>query len=242
MEMSERRATVPEVVGRVNVGVPATAGTISEAVPLVEPFNFIDEPAVISLPLILPVVCISCEPKSGDIFVPAMAAAAFTSASNISPLRIIPEVTLPVPIEVTPPAIVTSPVTAFDSHFPASAIRILFAVAVVVPRSTPLILSTEVVVCVPETSPTKLPEKFVVVPVVMSERRATVPDTVGRVNVGLPAIAGTVTVAVPLVEPVRFNAVPVAFPIFGVTSDGELSNTSFPVPVAPVVVTPSIVW
>ena len=46
-----------------------------------------------SLPSTVPVVAIFCEPKSGAIFVPAIAADAFTSALTIAPSAIFADVT-----------------------------------------------------------------------------------------------------------------------------------------------------
>ena len=47
------------------------------------------------LPVKLPVVCIFCDPKSGEIFVPSIAALAFISALTIVPLAIFPAITDP---------------------------------------------------------------------------------------------------------------------------------------------------
>ena len=50
----------------------------------------------------LPVVITSCDPKSGEILVPAIAALAFISTLTIVPLSILAEVTEPLIISLVP--------------------------------------------------------------------------------------------------------------------------------------------
>ena len=59
-----------------------SAAVWSAVAPLSIPSNFVPS-AETSLPSTVPVVAIFCEPKSGDILVPAIAAALFTSALTI---------------------------------------------------------------------------------------------------------------------------------------------------------------
>ena len=77
----------------------------------------------------------------------------------------------------------TSPLKDCELQFAPFAIRMFLSVGVVEPRVAPLILATTVAPCVPVTSPARLPVKLVVVPLVISERRATVPVAAGRVIV-----------------------------------------------------------
>ena len=53
--------------------------------------------SVVDTPLTVPVVAIFCEPKSGEILVPAIAADALTSALTIVPSAIALDFTLPTP-------------------------------------------------------------------------------------------------------------------------------------------------
>ena len=86
-------------------------------------------------------------------------------------------------------AMLTSPLRAFDSHVVPFAIRIFLSVTAVDPSKFPLILSTEVVPCGPETSPARLPVKpdaVSVVPEKVNPPPRVISEAFAAAPVGLP--------------------------------------------------------
>ena len=97
-------AVTPSNIFNSDVDAVTPSKIFNSFVVTVAPSNI--DNCVVDTPLTVPVVAIFCEPKSGDILVPAIAADAFTSSFTIVPSFIIVDVTVPVsPVVMTVPVV-----------------------------------------------------------------------------------------------------------------------------------------